>query len=262
MQSSSNHSLGRLKEKGLTLVEVLVVAPMIILIIGTVIVAIVALTGESLVRRETNAVVFNVQSALDDMEGDAQKATSFLYTTGTLTTPQGKGNSTSAFLNNTSGQPDTLIIRSTATTTNPFDPNRQIVYTTAPNTCGTPDESKNPPVAFTIIYFVDSGTLWKRTIVPTSGNCSSPWQRNSCAAGQTTGACSGVLQDEKVLSNVTAMNITYYTNPGPTGTVVADNSSPSASTMEVSITVDTSIAGKAINYQAKTRATSVNITGT
>lgn len=260
MGSSTRHNL-RLKERGLTLIEVLVVSPMIILIIGTVIVALVTITGESLVRRETNAVVHRTQTALDDIELDAQKSTVFLTTTGALLTPQGKNNSTTAFTNTTSSQPDTLIIRSIATTKNTQDKDRQIVYTNTPNTCGGVDESKNDPFTLTTVYFVNSGTLWKRTIVPnTSTACSTPWQRNSCASGQTTGACTSVLQDERILDNVIAMTVNYFTTPTST-TPLAASSSTSASTIEVTLVVETSLSGKTINYQAKTRVNSINIAG-
>src|SRR6476660_8290032 len=82
----------RAKSAGFTLVEVLVISPIIILFIGSFIALLVNLTGESLVARERNLTVHDTQAALDQIQTDIGSATGFLATTAstpTLRAPQG-----------------------------------------------------------------------------------------------------------------------------------------------------------------------------
>ena len=62
---------------GFTLVEIIIIAPIVILFIGAFIALVVNLTGESLRLREKNAAAYEVQEALNDIETNVALAGSF-----------------------------------------------------------------------------------------------------------------------------------------------------------------------------------------
>ena len=228
-----------------TLVEVLVVAPLIILFIGAFIGMVVTLTGDSLKLRESNAAAYGVQDALDEMGTASGNALGFLTTTGTLVSPQGSGNNTAAFTNDT----DTLILSSAATTKNPFDPTRQLVYQGS-GTCS----STNPVYSYTTVYFVSGGSLYKRTILPASpAACTTPWQKPSCeesrvAANPTVCRAS----DEKLLDNVAGMTITYYDSAASSTSIPASEAEDAVS-VSIQLQASKQVAGDTVSYSGTSR---------
>lgn len=243
--------------RGFTLVEVLVIAPIVVLFIGAFIGLLVTLTGESLVVRERNVAVYDSQAALDDIEASASRATSFLVsTTGIpIVSPQGKNNTAAAFTNtNGSGNPDTLIIRSAATTKNPTDPTRSLVYLGA-GAC----DSKNPIYTYLTVYFVGSDqSLYKRTITPQYAACATTWQRGSCdstlVASNPT-VCK--TSDEKLLSNVGTFDVQYYV--GSSSTAISDSQATTATDISVNLNLNKQVAGNSLNYSSTSRTRSENI---
>ncbi|HRJ06127.1 MAG TPA: hypothetical protein PK096_00985 [Candidatus Saccharibacteria bacterium] len=238
---------------GFTLVEVLVISPVIILFIGAFIGLVVNLTGESLVLKEKNAVAYNSQAALDEMERTVSQATGFLASTGTLTSPQGKNDDTTAFTNDPASEPDVLIIRAAATTAGPFSSSRSLIYTGA-GSC----DYKNPIYQYTAIYFVKNGSLYKRTIVVPTAACASPWQRNTCtdtlvAANPTV--CK--TDDEKLLDNVTNLSVQYYSSGSSTQALAAADATQ-ASAVSITITTSKNVAGSAVSNSSSLRVTSLN----
>lgn len=240
--------------KGFTLVEVLVVSPIIILFIGVFIGLLVTLTGESLVTRERNVSVYNTQSALGEIKADINQSIGFLSSTGPLDTPQGKNDATQAFSDTTTSLPDSLIIKKSATTKNPADPAREVIYTGT-----TPCDPKNTIYAYYTIYFVAADTdtsgnaLYRRTVLPNGTKCATPWQRGSCKRGVTGALCQRA--DEKIVSNVTAMEVKYYSNTG----VSRDDNAESTADVSVSISTSKQVAGSSINFSSSIRATTLNI---
>lgn len=237
---------------GFTLIEVIVVAPIIILFIGAFVGLLVTLTGNSLLLRETNASAFDVQNAIDDMQTTASGATSFLATTGTVQSPQGKNLSTGAFTNTDTGKPDTLIIKSPATTRNPVDSTAEAVYS------GTGSCNKqNPVYTYMTVYTVINNSLYKRTIVPQAAACQTPWQRNSCPLGWESTSTVCQTADEKLIDNVASIDIKYY--PDPYSTVQLDDSlAESASAISINITLTKSVAGEPLTYSGSARVASIN----
>ncbi|MBC7512472.1 type II secretion system protein [Candidatus Saccharibacteria bacterium] len=252
------------KSSGFTLVEVLVIAPIVILFIGSFVGLLVGLTGESLVVRERNAAIYNTQAALDDIELNVNKTTGFLTnTTGiAISSPQGKNNSATAWTNtNGVGQPETLIIKSVATTKNSNDPSRSIIYT-GTGTC----DSKKPLFEYLTIYFValDPDTLndttdkalYKRTIIPQYSACDTPAQKGSCydslVASNPT-ICK--VSDDKLVSNVANFDISYFVD----NTTAADTAANTATDAAVTLSLSKQVAGNAVAYSGIARSKSQNV---
>jgi Tfp pilus assembly protein PilE len=228
------------KNRGFTLVEVIIIAPILILTLGAFIVALVNMVGDTLASRDANALVQNTQTALDRIEQDARVATGFQSLTGAMVSPQGQDNNYAGTASFTASATNHLIMAVPATNKNPLDDTRQIVYyggPTQPNPCGAA-QSYNTPLTVTVIYYIYNNSLFRRTVVPsftlTAGQsntvCSTPWQQNSCSPGYTSAQCQ--TQDAKLLDDVSSMNLTYYSTPTSTTNLGAANAA-SASTVGV-----------------------------
>lgn len=247
-------------QRGFTLIEMLIVAPLIILLIAGIIGYITALTGDSLKMKEKNASSYAIQEALSRLEEDASRSTGFLTTTGTVTSPQGKNDTGAAF---TYATDSTLILQAPATTKSPFNTAREIVYKNSPNACT--NKTSNDVVYYSTVYFLKDTDLWRRVIIDrdTTGKCDTPWQRPTCTAASAilsdTSPCQA--KDEKILSNVTSFSTTYYqgdtalaSNPA-----ISDASTPiSANSIGVSLTTSQNIANETIETKGSLRITSVN----
>lgn len=105
----------------------------------------------------------------------------------------------------------------------------------------------NNPVLNNYIYFVNNGTLYRRTIKNTAALCSgSIAQKQTCAANVATAAhCQGV--DATILTGVTNFSVDYYANPydasplnaggSPAHTLYTDNTAPAtAKSIVISVT--------------------------
>lgn len=246
-------------EAGLTLIEVLVVVPFIILLIGTIILAITALTGDSLFSQEKNNAAYNVQSALDDMESSIKYSTTFLDTTGSLTSPQGQdstsvvgsANGSSPFTYDKSDDKyDTLILRSGATSDSPYNWKRELIHTGA-GACN----DQNALYQYTTVFFVNTNTktLYKRTILPPAeALCKTPWQRNSCTTA--TGATNCKVEDEMLLDNVDSLKVEYFSDVSSTSPIAPTN----ATVASITLTRATKAAGESVDYSGTVRATRIN----
>ncbi len=245
----------RAKNSGFTLIEVLVIAPIIILFIGAFIALIVNLTGESLQLQAQNSAAYNTQDALDSMEASALQATSFLATTGTVQSPQGKDNATAAFVNDDGTGFHNLIMNSVATTKGPYDPNRSIIYTGA-GSC----DSTNPVYKYMTVYFVNTteNALYKRTILPQVPACASPWQRGSCKESLVAANASVCkANDEKILTNVSGMTIQYYADAS-SDTPLDASQAGSATSIEITLTTSKQVASNPVTYNASARISTHN----
>lgn len=238
---------------GFTLVEVLIIAPIVILFIGAFIGLAVTLTSDSLRLRERNEAAYNVQDALNEIESEASLATSFNTTTGTLTSPQGKDNATAAFTNTASSQPDTLILKSAATTKSLYDPTRELVYTGS-GAC----DARNPIYQIWTVFFVSNGSLYKRTILPSEATCAAPWQRNTCAETHVA-ANPGICQteDSKLLDSVSTFDVSYFVSSTDT-TAITDSEAADANSVSINTTVSKQVAGDSFTYSGRIRITSLN----
>lgn len=269
----SVHHRPATREQGFTLVEMLVVAPIAILSIATIVSLSVLMIGDALIAQDRATTVYNTQDALDRMEQDIRFSSAFLANSIAMPAGQGRDatptnmSNTTAFATSSGTTADTLILNQAATSSDPLDPNRAIIYYhNQPNNCANTNKYLNKVLAAKVLYFLryddasGSTALWRRTYVPAwdtnlaaaNAVCQAPWQRRSCPI--VSGAnCQAT--DEKLLENVSAFTLTYYTNSGSTTT-----DSTTATNLRVALTTTRSVAGTTLTSTSTLRATRLNDT--
>lgn len=268
------HTLTSIRQAGFTLVEMLVIAPIVILAIGAFLTVIISMTGEVIASRGSNALAYNVQDALNRIEQDVKQSTTFLAQNNITLTPgeaQGYNNDGTNFTNVGGTSGTSLILNTVVTNGNPLSTTSGVVYlANKPNDCSSTNVTQNAPMTMNIVYFVKDNTLWRRTIMPsnyaTGGiGCSTPWQQPSCAPGYTASFCK--TNDVKLVEGVSAGSffVQYYanaaaTNPNPTAANTSSSvddrniALSSISTVGVSISASQSVAGRTIERAGTLRA--------
>lgn len=266
-------------KSGFSLVEMLIVVPIVILMIGVFITAIVAMTGDVLATRASNSLSYNIQDALNNIEQDVRLSGGYLSTNNiALVSPQGYNNDTTGFTNIDTTKGPMLILNTYTTTNNPMNSNRSIVYASnQPNACNSTLITENETVMMNVIYFVKNDTLWRRTVAPAnyetigcvSGVIGAPWQQPSCALNISGAICK--TQDKKMVDGVAANGFVLKYYPSSTPTIQNDIAINSAETdlvraaalkttdiVEITINASTTIAGRSVNQSGTIRATSPN----
>jgi hypothetical protein len=244
------------KANGFTLVEMLVVAPIALLVISGFIAVMIRMVGDVMVSGGRNGLTHDIQGSLDMIEQDVRLSTEFLTTTGTMPSPQGKDGVTSAFTS-TGGD---LVLGEIATDKNVLDPTRKFVYYNTPYGCVDPAQQYKNRIFFTtVMYFVRNGSLWRRTFVPTpSGTlCDTPWQVNTCAPGYPSTATQCRTNDTEVMKNVNSFAVTYYASSSSV-TPLAASSASSATTINVQINGQQNVAGRTLAATASVRTTKLS----
>jgi len=255
------------KSEGFTLIEVLIIAPIVILAVSGFVALMVSMVGEVLMTRDHNKLAYEAQDALDRIEQDTRLSVQFLSTTSALPTPQGSNNNftgTAAFTNNA----NTLLLKAVATDENPREDSRWLVYyADDPYPCGD-QQTFNRIFTINIIYFIKDSALWRRVYVPDYNHnspsdsntvCSSapydPWQQNTCSPGYTAARCQ--TEDSKIMDNIDSLSVKYYSDPNSATELTADKAT-SATTLAVTINGKKTTAGKDITSTATLRATKIN----
>ena len=258
------------KTKGFTLVEMLVVAPIVLLTIATFIGVLIYLTGETMIARTNNVLAYSVQDSLDTIENDAALSGAFLATNNvTIASPQGYGNNTQAFQNASTSTGSMLIINMPATIDGHTNTRKLLPLANLPYPCSNTQVNQNQVMTYNIVYFVRDNTLWRRTLMPSNyltRGCGIPWQQPSCAPGQTGTMCR--TEDVKMLEGVSAANFTIqYLTSAKATTPLADASNASISpanrqaalsttdTAIITIEAMRSVAGKEVSYTGSIRVT-------
>lgn len=267
-------SFMRFRQAGFTLVEIMVIAPIVILAIGAFVTVIISMTGEVLTSRGSNILAYNIQDATNRIEQDVRLSTTYLAQNNiTLTAgeAQGYNNDATNFTNVGGTSGTSLILSMLVTNDNPLSNTNSVVYlANQPNACASTQVRENAPMVMNVVYFVKDNTLWRRTIMPsnyaTPGvGCSTPWQQPSCAPGYTAVFCK--TNDIKLVEGVsgTGFNVQYFgaasaTSPNATvsnpATSIDDRNTALASlpTVSVSISASQSIAGRTVERAATLRA--------
>jgi len=268
---------------GFTLVEMLIVAPVVILFIGGVIYLLVNLTGDTIASRNEDALAYDLQRAITQIETDVKTSERFLAATDIVLTDTGQGygdtpaaGSPTPFTNvNTSGgSPASLVLRSYATTGIPGAPTTRVVFfANTPHDCSLPEMYMlNTPLSINIVYFTDTdGTLWRRTILPHGYDSPStlcgnaPWQLPSCVVGYNSSRTFCKTNDEKIAEGAT-IHFSYYaqasdaspntsaSNPGLSESA-RNTALESTPTVHVELTTSKTVAGRDISRTSSTFAT-------
>lgn len=245
---------------GFTLVEMLVVAPIIILAIGAFIAVIVSLSGEVLATRAKTLLAHTIQSSLSSIESDIKRSTAFLATNSItpLTSPQGYNDATEGFTFNDSAKGPMLILEQNATLANPLTAPSDFVYQKdEPYSCSDPLIRKNDPLKVNIVYFVKNSSLWRRTILQgdyasTSVSCNPPWQQPSCQVA-VGGFCKA--EDVELIKGVSTndFRIEYFTSPDTTPTT-EPSSIEDITGARVTLHAEQTAAGRSISWQSSVYA--------
>ncbi|MAU34011.1 hypothetical protein CMN23_02680 [Candidatus Saccharibacteria bacterium] len=233
----------RQDSRGFTLIEMLVIAPIVILAIGAFLAVIISMTGEVIATRASNTMVYNVQDALDRIEEDVKQAAGFLPTNIGLVanSAQGYNDDGTSFTNVGGASGTSLILNMVATRQNPLETDYNYVYLRdQPDPCSDPHN--NIPLTYNIVYFVKNDTLWRRTIMPANYNnttstvCATPWQQPSCSPNYMEATASPPFcqtSDIKLVEGVAAGNfaVDYFINSAatsPNATATSTSASQSA----------------------------------
>lgn len=264
-------------QKGFTLVEVAVIMPIAILVIGGLVGAIFAMTNNVLVTRADNNLVFNVQDTLDKIESDIEISSGYLAENNVVIKKgQGEGGgstsgsgTTTKFTNKdtTTQKLDTLILNSYVTTTNPLSANKEVVYKEdASTTCTTSDT----PLMYNVTYFIESGALWRRNIFQSDypelvngTDCKPPWQRPSCKE-LVVDANFCKSKDEKLLTGVTEFNVVYYDTDSNVIPQTNDNAGTrknflkDATSIKITISAEGKAGGRTFSESSTIRSSSPN----
>lgn len=289
MACSRSHKIDR----GFTLVEMLVVAPIVVLAIGAFLTAIISMTGEVIASRASNALSYNVQDALNRIEQDVKMSSSFLATNNvpiTAGNAQGYNNDNTYFTNIAGASGTSIILNMVATTGNPISTSSSYVYVKdKPNPCAS--AQGNTPFTYNVVYFVKTdtsgtSTLWRRTIMPTNYTdttntvCAVPFQQPSCLPSymETTTPAFCKTSDIKLVSGVNPADfiVSYYNGEGSTTASIPASSGTtptrnialqSATTVSVTINAKQSAGGRDVAHSAllrvsrlDTNASSIGIT--
>lgn len=237
--------------RGFTLVEMLVIIPVVMLTVLTIVAFIVVLTGDVLQSRERTRIVYDVETSLDRIEQDVRLANQFMNSLA-VNSPQGPGSggATGTFQSSSS-----LLAQQNATTKNPIDPTRQLVYlANQPHPCGI-NSQFNANLNVYSIYFVQNSTLYRRSVVPQITACEKPWQRNSCPVGFDISSSICRSEDEALLSGIEEFNITYLNSVGNN---TAAASAAEATAVDIRLKASAQVAGKKIIQTSGIRASYIN----
>ncbi|MEP7204970.1 MAG: fibronectin type III domain-containing protein [Candidatus Saccharibacteria bacterium] len=259
---------------GFTIVEMLIIAPIVLLTIGAFVTIIVNMTGEVLATRSSNVLAYNIQDSLSRIEADVKASDSFAEANKItpLSTSQGYDNAISGFNNVDATLGNMLILSLPITTGGPDSFSTSYVYlANAPNACNSPQLKNNNVMMMNVVYFVKNKTLWRRTLMPsnyqtTTDRCGVPYQQPSCLV--TGGFC--VTQDIRLLDDidVSGFNLQYYVKANDT-TAISDATNlgipandrltalQSATTVGVSLNVAKTAAGRDVIQTGDVRATRV-----
>ncbi len=265
------------KRLGFTLVEMLVVAPIVILAIGAFLTVIISMTGEVVASRASNLMTYNINDALNRIEQDVKQSSTFLAANNVTLVAgnaQGVNDDTTGFTNVGGTSGTSLILNMIATTGNPIDSASQYIYLKdQPNACATPYD--NIPLTYNIVYFVKNSTLWRRVIMPnlyantTTYSCATPWQQPSCSPTYMSAQSGTVFcktNDIKLFEGIEIadLNIAYYngsnaTSPNTTAsnlgatTTERNQAMNSATTVTVELDATQNAGGREISSSGNIR---------
>lgn len=262
-------------QTGFTIVEMLVVVPIIILSIGIFVSAIVNMTGDVLENKALNNMSYDIQDALNRIQQDVNTSGGLLATNNiTLVSPQGYDDDTTAFHNADENNGNMLILNVYASTDNSLDPSRGLIYiANQPSECNSENVKYNSPLMLNVVYFIKDNSLWRRVLAPSNYDmigCNIPFQLPTCAPDipDITGTICKA-EDTKVIDDIESFTLAYYPDPNSSvaNTVIVDPTNSDSirqyalgtnNTVEVSISAKKMIAGREVSRSSSIRAVSAN----
>ncbi len=191
------------RQDGFTLIEVLIISPVIMLTIVITMSYLFNLYGQ--LTQQGSLINLNVeaQNITFGMQDDIFYANSFNsgLNSGLVDAYQPSG----GWKNNTT--PGTLIISTPALTDNRRSENREPVFIDTEG-CTT-NLLDNAPLYNNVIYFASGTNLYKRIVSApsTTATCGSSFFKQTCPHGQTTSTCG---EDRLMTDKLNNFTLTYY----------------------------------------------------
>jgi len=256
------------RQAGFTLIEVGIVVPMALLVLGIIFSYLVTMYLESLQQTSQLSVMDDVNSSINKMNDDLVTSAGFQSTLSSYLTdvyaPSGGWNA-----NNGSSESPVLIVRALATTANSKNSAKKVVRLQK-LTCNTDNEVINPILYYNIVYFVSSGNLYKRTIAANTdasglSACDTPiQQKQTCPSGAVNAACNG--KDVLIATDVSDFHATYGRQSFISDTCTFDtpynicevNSPEAASVITISLAVTRSSAAEPFSFTSTTSFAPIN----
>lgn len=194
------------EEKGFTLIEILVIAPVLMLVVMMAMSFLFTQFGQLTQQGAALNLKTEAQTATFSMQDDLIYASSFLNTMNPNLEDNYAPNG--GWTADTSPN-KTLLISTVALTKNRRHSDRSPVYV---NTLGcTPDDVKeqNEELQNNIIYFVNGTNLYKRTITaPSSMNtCGTSYQTQTCPEANSGPSCKA---DRLITDKLDSIQYTFY----------------------------------------------------
>lgn len=246
---------------GFTIPELLVAMAMSAIVLIGLVSLVIGLVNTNATTIELSKQVNEVQSGIGSLRTDVGLSQRFLMTSSITDTPPTGG---AWDFRGGSATNRTLILNVQASSSNPLDSTRQPTYLQAG---GCPIGTS--PAYNNIIYFVSSGTLFRRIIVqPPAANLYCAGQSNAqvrtCSNPGGGGSPSNCREkDVAIIQNVTNFSIDYYNQAGDStpnqtlyNTSTTQSLLDSIATLKISLSTQKNIDGATPNEYA----TSIRIT--
>lgn len=271
------HMSGKTRnENGFTLVEVAVVVPMIIIIVVGILSMLILLVTSNVIQGTRSEVVSKTRAALATVEKDVNNSNSFFPSTlpsatfkdfnepglsGTYKTwgTGDPGSSSGHYVTNSCTALyclNTLFIKGYNQIIDPVDNTKVIPAFIGPPPCSAATAKLDNVSPVAILYFVDAGTLYRRTIVDRTNPTlcgTGPLMRQSCPSGSDSNTPACAVKDTVILDNVSQFKVDYLLNPSDTTPMNAYASVPSptidqAKAIIVTVIVNETAASGGIRY--------------
>lgn len=260
---------------GFTLVEMMVVIPTVLLMVGAFIAMIVQLTGDAVVANKRGKMLYDIRYALSAVDTDVRTSAGYLAANSiSVSSPQGFGDTATPFENIGQSSQPVLILRMFTTTKQPEQSDTQIIpLANTPNACSHASVLNNVPLMMNVVYFVKDNKLWRRVVMPTnytSAGCSMPWQLPSCSPGYSSSFCK--TQDQVLISDVDELtwSVRYFSNPSTSsedttasdpGVVTTVRSGVLSADLSVEVDIETKavVAGRHVSESLSLRSTRSSI---
>ena len=238
------------KQRGFTLIEIAIIAPLMILVAISIVAVLIGLVSATVGPNARSIQMQQEEKAFDIIEGDINNSTGFLSTL--------PANFTDANSSNYANPPSGTTVLRIATfdqITNPNDSSGTKVVpafkggSPCNNTTDLGASNITPIVA---IYFVRDNTLFRRTLTDNTNpaTCGTKLAKQTCQSGCASDDLQLVIGD-----SVSEFGVTYYT--GITGNTTTTDPT-AAQSAQIRITSSINAGGDSFSYTATLRAARMN----
>ncbi len=232
-----------MRQRGFTLVEIVIIAPLFIVTALVILSYLVNHYGDLIQKSARTNLKIEGQSILFVLQDQLTFAGGFDETLSDHVESQLSDDFQPAGGWTFNTDPDTLILKELATTASHRDPDREFVYR---NLTGCNDDlSQNPVVLNNIIYFVEGQTLYKRTVTPGDNStlCNDNYKTQSCPESEVTEDC---IADVVMSDKIADFDIVYYAENNVLVNDEAGDTPTAATRADISITLTDTAFGETI----------------